>query len=357
MPKFRQFLAAVAISIAMLVDAAFAQQAGLGDPTPSFRDERRWTPRKAPDPTPPASPVIQPEISTPVPAAPVTPPPAKPAAPAAVAAPTAPAPPSAQKTTIPAPANPVVKSLASSSCGVPETKTEPLAAGRMQLALASTCRAGQEIEWTYGGAEFTAKLDAAGKLDLVIDCFAGTATPVDIKFADGTNLSLPVTARDLDRVSKVALIWRSAVDLDLHAFEYAAAVGEPGHVWAGATANLEAIRERLEKSPRGAGFLSTVTKGDGSRDKVEVYTFLHRDGHASGQIGLAVDHATRGARPAGDTCGSGVLAEVPFRLVTSGRRNPVTHTAGIIAAAACDGAIEPAARFATTALPPLRIRP
>lgn len=254
-------LASVFVAVAVLAavaDAAHAQQPVATDPAaPSFRDERRWTPKKAPDRASTATP-------------PATGEPAKAAAVPAASAPAAPSPtppPLVQKAAVTPPPNPVVKKLAAGACGVPETKTEPLAAGRMQLTLVSSCRAGQEIVWSYGGAEFAAKLDAAGKLDVIVDCFAGATTPVDMTLADGTELSLPVTALDLDKVTKVAVIWRAAVDLDLHAFEYAAQAGEPGHVWSGGPGSLDAARERLDKASRGAGFLSTAMKLESPRDK------------------------------------------------------------------------------------------
>ena len=227
----------------------------------------------------------------------------------------------------------------------------------MRVSLTSPCRAGQELIWTYAGSEFSAKLDASGKLVLVVDCFAGASSPVELKLADGSQLSLPVNAADLDRVSKVALIWRGDVDLDLHAFEFAATVGEPGHVWSRAPASLDGVRERSEKTPRGAGYLSTVLSSDTRHDRIEIYTFLHRDGHVTGQIGFAVDHASRGAMPSGDTCGSGARAEIPFRLVSLSRRGQISRTTGQIASGACETGISPAARFTSLGLPPLKIRP
>lgn len=352
-------VAASSVLLALVTGPAGAQQAGPSDTgAPSFRDERRWTPRKPPEQAPLVPPNAKPEPPAPTPVPTAAKPPPSPVVKLSrpeAQAPTSPTEPPAGKATAPAPAS--VQTLAPASCGVPSTTVEPLPAGRMRVGVTSACRAGQPITWTYGGAEFSAKLDATGKLDLIVDCFAGTSTPVEMKLSDGSTVSLPVAAKDLDRVSKVAVIWRAEVDLDLHAFEFAAATGEPGHVWSGNASSFEAIHARGDKNPRGGGYLSTAMKADGAHDKIEVYTFLHRDGPSAGQVAFAVDHASRGAKPAADTCGSGPNAEVAFRLITFTRRNTLTRTSGLIAASPCDVQLEPQARFATSPLPPLKIRP
>ena len=324
-----------------------AQTAGEAQ-RPSFRDQRRLVPGKAPE--------EQPAIEAPKSAAP--PAPVAATAPLTpLAAPAAPAAAPVQKAAVTAPTNPALIKLGPGACGVPELGTEPLDGGRMRLAITSACRAGQDITWRYGGAEFQAKLDAAGKLELVIDCFAGATTPVDIRFADDTAFAQPVTANDLDRVTKIALIWRKPVDLDLHAFEYAARPTQAGHVWSGAAIPLDVARERSAKGPRGTGTITTSSRADATRDRLEVYTFFHRDGQAPGLVAIAVDHATRGPTPGGETCGSGALAEVPFMLVMHTPRAQVTRNSGILASASCDVALDAAARFHEAALPVLRIRP
>lgn len=346
------------ISGALLVIAtlpASAEQSG-NPALPSFRDERRWSPRRTPEP--PRAPDPAAAATAPADAKPAQPKPE----PAAVAPPAAPATTPAapvQKASVPPPPHPVTKQAPSGACAAPDVKTAPLAAGRMQVTLNSPCRAGQAVVWNYGGAQMAAKLDAAGKLDFVVDCFVGATSPVEMKLVDGTQVSLPVVAHDLDRVSKAAVIWTASVDLDLHALEFTAQHGEPGHVWSGAPVTLETVRERTEKGPRGAGFLSTPAKADGIGvgDRVEVYTFWHRDGHAAGQITFSVDHATRGATPAGETCGTGALAEVPFRFVVHSRRGQTQRVAGLVAGVPCNATLDAGTRFNAPLLPPLRIRP
>ena len=222
----------------------------------------------------------------------------------------------------------------------------------MRVVVTSSCRAGQEIAWTYGGAEFQTTLDGQGRQDFIVDAFAGTSSPLEIKFSDDTLISLPVQALDLDRISKIAVIWRTPVELGLHAFEYAALPGDTGHIAAATPSSLVTAREWIEKSGRGHGFLSTRSTAS-TRDKLEVYTFLHKDGQAFGLITTAIDVATREERP---NCGANAKAEVAFRTVTMSRNRQISREAGAIAAAECGQALPPAARLNTAALPVIRIR-
>ena len=325
MPRASQSLNTACIAglaIVLLLPAVDARAQGKSEPgnRPTFQDDRRWAPRPEPALTVPA-----------------------PGGTAATALPKA------------TPPDPAVKQTGNASCGNPSAKPTALDAGRMRIAITSSCRAAQEIVWTYGGAEFEAKLDNAGRVEVIVDAFAGATTPVEIKFTDQTVLSLPVEALDLDKVSKIAVIWRAPVNLDMHAFEYAALPGQAGHVSAAAPSSLAAAREWIDKSARGHGFLSSRS-GDASRDRLEVYTFLHKDGQTSGLVTTALDYETRGEQPQPAHCGKGEHAEVAFRIVTWSRHGHVMREAGVIPAVECGRDLPQAARLNPATLPTIRIR-
>ncbi len=261
--------------------------------------------------------------------------------------------------------NPAVASSAGSGttaagpCGAPEIVTQSLGAGLMRLSATSACRAKQDVVVEYGGARLMRGFDARGRLDTTIDAFAERTAPVELTFADGSQRSVAVTAKDLDAVTKIALIWRAPVNLDLHAFEYAAVRGEPGHVWAGAPSSLEAARAETEPQRRGRGFLSTRADDanagpDG--DRLEVYTLVHVAGQAPGTIALAVDYETRGELPVGATCGTGAMAEVPFSIVQLSASGQVSRQTGQFAAVACGTPLTADARYLQAALPIIKIR-
>lgn len=241
-------------------------------------------------------------------------------------------------------------------CAEAAIVTEPLAGGRMRIDITSACRAGQAVTIAYGGAELVRPLDASGRLDLALDLYAGTEAPAEVRLGDGGRRSLPVSAKDLDRVSKVAVLWKAPVDLDLHAFEYAARGDEHGHVFAARPSSLEAAEKEARAEHRGRGYLSVADQGASTGDRLEVYTFVHAEEQAGGVVPLAVDYASRGAVAAEPMCGKGALAEVPFRVVVRMRNGQVSRHAGTIAAAQCGVRIESAARLNPSALPALQIR-
>ena len=242
------------------------------------------------------------------------------------------------------------------SCSAPELSSEPLDGGRMRVLVNASCRPGEAVQVSYGGAELIRKLDAFGRLDLLLDCFAGAEGGVLLRFADGSQQTMPVNTRDLDKVSKFAVVWRSPVNLDLHVFEYAARYDQTGHVWARQASNLAGARAQILGDKRGHGFISTTDDEASLGDKVEVYTFLHSDEQSGGAISLALDYETRGEKPTGATCGQGTLAEVDFQVVMLPRGGQSTRQAGVLTRVECGRRIAREARLNQSALPGLRIR-
>jgi hypothetical protein len=212
------------------------------------------------------------------------------------------------------------------------------------------------VQISYGGAEIIRKLNSFGSLDYVLDCFAGAGSGVEVRFADGTSRSLPVVANDLDKVSKIAVVWRSRVNLDLHVFEYAAKYGETGHLWASVPSSLVSARVQGQAGDRGHGFISASDDDKSLGDKLEVYTFYHNDQQSAGAIALALDNETRGENPSGAHCGQGALAEIGFDVSILPRRGQVTRQSGVLTRVECGATLTQDARFNQSALPGLRIR-
>ena len=306
---------------------------------PSFQDKR---------------PVALPSFQVP----PVTalPPATEPAAPTAAA----PSTPVANTTDVTKPslvavAPPPLK-IDAGACRAPEITTEALDGGMMALHITAACHPNETVQISYAGAEFLRKLNAWGALDFTLDCFAGTSSVVDVRFGDNTRKTIPVVARDLDKVSKIAVLWRAPVNLDLHVFEYAARHGQAGHLWAKKPSAIATARLASQTEKRGHGFLSAIDDDQSLGDKIEVYTFLHNDEQASGSIALALDYETRGETPAGATCGQGALAEIDFQVVIQPRGGQVTRQAGVLTRVECGIRIATESRFNQAALPGLRIR-
>lgn len=242
------------------------------------------------------------------------------------------------------------------ACVAPEVTTEPLDGGLMRMRITANCHPNEFVQISYGGAEFIRKLNTYGALDFVLDCFAGSSSAVEVRFADGVTRQVSVTAKDLDKVSKIAVVWRAGVNLDLHVFEYAAKFGETGHYWANAPSTFLAAQVQGQADQRGHGFLSAVDDDKTLGDKLEVYTFLHSDQQTSGAISLALDNATRGETPSGPTCGQGALAEIGFQVSILPRNAQVTRQSGVLTRVECGTKLTHEARFNQSAMPGLRIR-
>lgn len=240
-------------------------------------------------------------------------------------------------------------------CREAEITTEPLDGGMMRIRISSQCRANQSVRMQYGGAELVRHFDAGGTLDAVLDCFAGQAAALETRFEDGTSQPVRIQTKDLDRVSKVAVVWRAPVNLDLHAFEYASGFAQKGHVWAKATSALETARADSAADGRGRGFLSSQADAATPGDKVEVYTFLHRDEALAGLVTFALDHETRGSKPKEPACGRGQQAEVQFTISTLFPGGRLVRENGVLASADCGTTLAQAARFQALPAPVLKI--
>ncbi len=110
------------------------------------------------------------------------------------------------------------------------------------------------VSISYSDATFVDRLDSEGHYPTVLDCFAGEAAPITITFEDGTSVVRQPVTDDLARYSKVAIVWSSSVDLDLHAFEYAARRQRCRRISGPATplsfAEAETNRPKRETRPR-----------------------------------------------------------------------------------------------------------
>lgn len=241
-------------------------------------------------------------------------------------------------------------------CGPHRIATEARDGGMMRVEITSACRINQDVQLAYGGVVQVRRLDRAGRLDFLLDCFAGATNELLVTFADGQQEQRPVVAKDLEKLSKVAVIWSAPVNLDLHAFEYSAGFGKAGHVWERAASTLVSAREIAAGGRRGRGFLSTSDDGRSLGDKLEVYTFLHHDEQASGVVAMGLDYETRGENPAGMTCGNGAFAEVRYQVATLGRRGQTGRETGILLSAPCGTKIGSQARFDPFLLPAVRVQ-
>ncbi len=235
-------------------------------------------------------------------------------------------------------------------CAKAEVTAVPLPAGQMRLTALSPCLTGGRVHIEYAGFQFVAPFDLKGRMDYVLDCFAGDKSAVAVIFPNGERDEKPVVTRDLEQISKVAVVWRGEVNLDLHAFEYAAGAADAGHVWQGAPSNLRDATAFIWADRRGHGFISAVSGGLPAGDQVEVYTFLHAREQTAGVVKMALDYASRyEAPPNKESCGTGLFSELEYQVLVLARGR-LTKSSGVFNTAPCGETLENAMRYNVSAM-------
>ncbi|MHA1527745.1 MAG: hypothetical protein ACTSVG_01895 [Alphaproteobacteria bacterium] len=183
-------------------------------------------------------------------------------------------------------------------------------AGLTEVVIDSPCHARTVAELSYDGLRFGVALDGAGAGAVAAVGFQQASDAV-LRFSGGESIDFNIPFADTERMARVALVWETPVDLDLHAFEFGALGQSDGHVRPDAPRSFGDVRRR------GGGYLLEYLPVAGVGQSVSVYTYWRRYGGRSGVVRLGVDFASRdgGQRP--DTCAGGALAEPAFTVLRS----------------------------------------
>jgi len=236
----------------------------------------------------------------------------------------------------------------------PSVSVEPVSAGLSRISISAPCFAGGHISLRYDSLTLGRVLDENGALTVLFDCYLGEKPPLKLTFPNGMEIQAQLRTIDLERVTKVALFWRGRVNLDLHAFEYAADFNDAGHVWAGAPSSRWQAEERHRRDKLGHGFMTTVSDGTREGDQLEVYTFIHEPSQASGAVTLALDYESRARIPQEpDSCGTGLYADLEYRVAVWRPNGSVSRTRGSFAPLPCGQPSDQTARYNSKALPQL----
>lgn len=197
------------------------------------------------------------------------------------------------------------------TCEIGLTAT-PSIAGLVSLSLNAPCQSGTVVTVTHQGLRFSEVTDATGALQIEVPALVQSAT-FAMRFDDGAAVQATAEVPEVAVYDRAILQWQGKSDLGLHAFEYGAAYGEPGHVY-------RAVPHAPARGPnRGAGFMTVL-----GSDQVpggwtaEVYSFPAREALKSGRVAIAVEAAITAA-----SCGRDVTAQT-IQPTISGADAPVT---------------------------------
>lgn len=168
----------------------------------------------------------------------------------------------------------------------------------VNLLVDAPCDADARVVVRHAGLAVTERLSPAGLLDVTLPAFSDVAE-FDVAFADGTALRANAMVPDMAAYDRVAVQWQSPDTFQLHAFEFGAEFGAPGHVSAASPRDPgHALRGT-------GGFLMLI--GDSQVPwplLAEVYTFPTADTARSGSVAIEIE-----AMVTPEVCGREMLGE------------------------------------------------
>jgi hypothetical protein len=243
---------------------------------------------------------------------------------------------------------PVVFHAEETSCAAPAIEVAPQPGGQRQVRIQSPCRKGELVVGRYGEIVIMERLDQSGNLAFQLDCFLGDRE-LALTFVDNRRVANNACASAESALTKVAIVWQDRVDLDLHAFEYAALPGSAYDRSARNPGSYQAAQAEFVQSGRSRGFMSTVSDGHRLGHNIEVYTLPRHPAESRGLIALAVGLGNNEAAAA-EGCGNGRRAplhvDIDVYVLDPGME--LRRYERTFAAAPCDGA---SPRFVTGLVP------
>ena len=244
---------------------------------------------------------------------------------------------------------PIVSRAERTPCAAPTIEVASQSGGRLQFKIQSPCRKGELVIGRYGQFVIMERFDASGDLAFQLDCFLGDRE-VDLTFMNNWHATNQSCSAVESALTKVAIVWRDRVDLDLHALEYAASPGSDYDRSALNPGSYQTAQSNYFHSGRSHGFMSTVSDGQQLGHNVEVYTLLRHPAEPRGLIAMAVGLRARDSAAAREACNDGRRAQLRVDLdvyVLEPGANLRSYERQF-AAQPCDGT---AARFVTNLVP------
>jgi hypothetical protein len=190
------------------------------------------------------------------------------------------------------------------SCAAPTIEAASRSGGQVQLRMQSPCRKGELVIGRYGAIVIMERFDGNGNLAFQLDCFLGDRE-VDLTFMNNWHATKHFCSAVDSTLTKVAIVWQDRVDLDLHAFEYAASPGSDYDRSAHNPGSYQTAQSEYSHSGRSHGFMSTVSDGQQLGHNVEVYTLQRHPAEPRGLIAMAVTLGSRNTAKDRESCSNG----------------------------------------------------
>ncbi len=187
-----------------------------------------------------------------------------------------------------APTDPDVPKL---GCGI-DAAANATNMANVHLSMSAPCLPNERVTVHHNGMMFTDTTDEAGALSVTIPALSENAVFI-VAFSNGDGVVAQADVPDLSEYDRVVLQWADAQNFQIHAREFGASYGEPGHVWSGSEAGAaKGVVSRLGEPETLAPQLA------------EVYTFPTVASEQKGVVALSIE-----AEVTASNCGREVMAQ------------------------------------------------
>ncbi len=174
----------------------------------------------------------------------------------------------------------------------------PAPAASVVLTLSAPCNGNERLSLHHEGMRFTEVTDADGALEITVPALNESAVFI-AAFDSGVGTVTTTNVSALSLYDRVVLQWQGEGAMQIHAREFGADYGDPGHIWA--EARMDAGR-----AARGqGGFLMRLGNAATAAPRMaEVYTFPSGSVQSPGTVRLSVEAEVTAAN-----CGREIEAE------------------------------------------------
>lgn len=183
--------------------------------------------------------------------------------------------------------------LATPIAGCATTLTAaPEDAAMVSLYLSAPCETDADFVLRHDAMAFTTRTDDDGNASMIVPALAVDAT-YSVLFDNVELARTTVNVPDVRIYDRVILQWNGSYNLQLHALEAGAVIGDPGHVW---SASVQTAKDAVAGEQ---GFVVRLGTSNADLPRLaEVYTFPAGQGRSETptvlQLGVAVTEANCG---------------------------------------------------------------
>ncbi|WP_370399599.1 hypothetical protein [Sulfitobacter sp. JB4-11] len=159
----------------------------------------------------------------------------------------------------------------------------PVAAAMVDLQMTAACFPNERVTVHHNGMIFTETTADDGSVQLVVPALSEEAVFI-FAFANGDGAVAQTQVEELGNFDRAVLQWKGNAGFEIHAREFGADYGEPGHLWRGAPGDISNA-----VAGKGGVLIQLGDKEAADPFLAEVYSFPRDAEGLSGSIALSVE--------------------------------------------------------------------